>query len=207
MAKRFQSLRTSEGMSTDGKDDFDHEVSFTFDYSDLDAKTRQVKEELSDFGFEVAQTMKNMKVDKSTGFIFPNLDKMYSASINGTINKMLTILPDGDQVGKDMNSFAVEVAAEAKTTMKKYIGSRVDTGLMKGSVYGRTERRAKKFIARAGWLDAWYKYFGFQEDGTYQIRPMHSVMRTYLELAPWVQKNLNYYFRNYTRSGGYKRKG
>jgi hypothetical protein len=192
-------------MSTEGKEGFDHEVSFTFDYSDIDVKTRQVKKELSDFGDEVYRFMKGMDVDKSSGFIFPNLDKMYSTTLNGSINKALTILPDGKQIGNDMNVFAVAVSAESKETMKKYIGSRVDTGLMKASVYGRTERRAKKITSRAGWLDTWHKYFGFQEDGTYQIRPMHSVMRTYLEMAPWVQKSLNEYFRSYTRSGGYKR--
>jgi len=148
--------------------------------------------------------MRGIKTDKNSGFIFPNVDKISSSSVNGSIKKNISLLPDGDQIGKDMNKFAILISSMSKETMIKYIGSRVDTGLMKGSVRGRTDKRAKKVISRAGWIDRWHKYFGFQEDGTRKISPMHSVMRTYLEMAPIVQRELNDYFRNYTRKGGFK---
>lgn len=211
MARRFDSLRSGEGMSTEGREQFSNQVSFVFNYSDIEATTRTVKKELADLAAELSKTMRDMKGNKA-GYVTPAVDtySMYSKGMDGKFSNMFTVLPDGRQIAGDMERFAIAISAESKETMKKYIGSRVDTGLMKGSVYGRTKKSAGKVSANAGWLDTWHKYFGFQEDGTrtedgrVAIRAMRSVMRTYLEIAPIVTKNLNDYFRNYTRKGGFK---
>lgn len=203
---RFAGLRsTGVGYETDGRENFDHMVEFTFDYSNLGNTTRIVRKELGDFSYELYKTLKPVKTDKASGFVFIDGIKGDVGSVNGKISKMIKMLPDPEVMNADIGIIAKEVAAESKATMKKYIGSRVQTGRMKASVFGRVKRQKNKITVQAGWLDLWYKYFGFQEEGTSKVRPMHAVMRTYLEMAPWVQKGISQYFRNYTRSGGFKR--
>jgi hypothetical protein len=203
---RFEGLRTTgEGYETEGRENFDHKVEFIFDYSNLNNTTRIVRKELGDFSYELYKTLKPVKTDKASGFVFIDGIKGNTNSVNGKISKMIKMVPDPEVLGDDMLQLAKGIAAESKSTMKKYIGSRVQTGRMKASVYGRVKRQKNKLVIQAGWLDLWYKYFGFQEEGTSKIRPMHAVMRTYLEMAPWVQKGISQYFRNYTRSGWYKR--
>lgn len=203
---RFAGLRTNgEGYQTDGRENFDHMVEFTFDYSKVEATTHLVRKELGDFSYELYKTLKPVKTDKASGFVFIDGIKGDTNSVNGKLSRVIKMMPDPEVLGNDISLIAKGVAAESKATMKKYIGGRVQTGRMKASVYGRVKRQKNKITAQAGWLDLWYKYFGFQEEGTSKIRPMHAVLRTYLEMAPWVQKGMSQYFRNYTRSGGYKR--
>lgn len=214
---RFASLRTSgPGYETKGKENFDHMVEFVFDYSKLGTTTRIVRKELGDFGYELYKAMKPLDVNKQTGFIYSKGLQGNSNAIKGKLAKVVNMVPDPELLAQDMGILASDIAAESKATMKKYIGSRVDTTRMKSSVYGRVTRRKNKLIIQAGWLDLWYKYFGFQEKGfrvggatrtgsSYKVPGMRAVLRTYLEMAPWVQKGVAQYFRDYTRKGGYKK--
>jgi hypothetical protein len=204
---RWPMLRTSgPGYETQDKEQFDYQVEFNFDFSDVSVKTRQAKKLIGELDYQLYKELKNIKVDKSSGFVFAKEVTATNPASRGSISTKIKVFSDEGILEKDMQAFGVATSAEAKETIKKYIGSRIETGRMKESVYGRTKVRKGFVSATAGWLDLWYKYFGFQENGTFQIRPMHSMLRTYLELAPQVQKGVATYLRNYVRGSGYKPK-
>lgn len=78
-----------------------------------------------------------------------------------------------------VRSLAVDTTAYMKEEMLAGVGGRIVTNTMKGNVKGRTDRTsATREVSRVGWLDLWYKYFGFQEEGTSTgIKPMNSILR------------------------------
>lgn len=201
---RFPSIRTSgEGYETEGREYYDHKVSIIYDYSDVEVNARSARQAMSDFSYELHTAMKGIKSNKN-GFIFADSDLPSIATIDGALQKTIKVYADDKQISDNMIEIAKTTAAESKDTIKKYIGGRVLTGTMKRSVYGRIKKRKGFVTAEAGWLDLWYKYFAFQEEGTSQVRPMHAIMRTYLEIGPWVQKGVAKYLRGYTRGEGFK---
>lgn len=198
---RFGELRSSgrgAGYDTTGREKFSHKVEFSIDYSDVELGKREAMRLLQDFKKELNLSMDGIKTSGSFVYADSDFSNAYDMS------KTVEVISD-KILEKDVYTFAKEIAAESKDTIKKYIGGRVDTGRMKGSVYGRTRKEKGRVVAEAGWLDLWYKYFGFQEDGTQKISPMRSMLRTYLELAPWVQKSMSEYMRNFVKGKGYKR--
>ena len=202
---RWPKLRDpgSEGYSTSGIETFDNVVEIAFDFSDINMKSQTVRKELSDFGYQVYNILGKLDVDQKSGFIYPS-KRLRQVRTLGSLDKVFRLLPDSKRLGPDIMSLAKITADEGKTTMRKYIGGRIETGRMIGSVYGRTYKKKDQVLVRIGWLDLWYKYFGFQENGTNRIRPMRAVLRTYLEIAPQVRKALDYYLRNYTSKSGEK---
>lgn len=201
---RFPSIRTSgEGYETEGREYSDHLVQFVYDYSDFSATAKSTRQAMSDFGNDIYKLMSGMETNKS-GFIYASNKMPNMMTVDGALQKVISLYADDKQIGNDLVQFAKNTADVSKSTIKYYIGSRVETGTMKGSVYGRTKRGKNKVTATAGWIDLWYKYFSFQEEGTSQVRPMHAMMRTYLEIAPWVQKGVSKYLRGYTRGEGFK---
>lgn len=197
---RFGALRSmgySSGYDTVGRENFAHKVVFTLDYSDTEIKMKEARKLLSDFGREVKDSLTGVKT--SHGMILA--DSKFGKYIE---TENVIQMPDGEGIAKDMASLGEQFAAESKASIKKYIGRRVDTGRMKGSVYGRTTKRKGVVVAQAGWLDLWFKYFAYQEEGTKRINPMHSILRAYLENAPWVQKSMAQYLRDFTKGEGYK---
>lgn len=188
--KRWPDVRmTGPGYETTGRERFDNSVEFVFDYSDIDIKSAEVKKQLA----ELSQTFRDISKLSS---------KVYNIKNFGTASLPIKMLPDSATIEKDMTAFAQIVASDSKRTIKKYIGDRIDTGRMIGSVYGRTKKSTGKITVRAGWLDQWYKYFGFQENGTFQVSPMRAILRTFLEISPQVIKSMEYYLKNYTNKAG-----
>lgn len=202
MANRFAQLRTvgRDGYDTTSKDTFDNQVVFTLDYSDMQLGLKEARQMVADFGKELQASMSGVKTQKGTYFVYADSD----FSKARTATSMDLLIPKVDNMDNVINEFGKGVSMMSKEAIKKYIGSRVDTGLMKGSVYGRTTKSKGKIVSRAGWLDIWYKYFGYQEEGTDTIRPMHAILRTYLEIAPQVQRGMSEFLRMSTRKGGFK---
>ena len=197
---RFGALRSmgySSGYDVNGREDFDHKVVFTIDYSDAELKLKDARALIADFGREIKGAMKGVNV--SSGTIMAKSD--FSKYID--VEQLIQI-PDGEGIADDMYKLGQYFSSESKDSIKRYIGSRVDTGRMKASVYGRTSKRKGVVVAQAGWLDLWFKYFGYQEEGTKRIRPMHAILRTYLEVAPTVQSLMSNYLRTFTKGKGYK---
>jgi hypothetical protein len=194
-SSRFGDLRSSTGYETEGREKYDYKVTFNFDYSDVNVSAEKARRLIEEFGKQIKSEMKGVK--SSNGFIFADSDfRNYSTA---TIKLM-----SDSALARDMYALGKEVSAESKNVMKKYIGSRVDTGRMKGSVYNSTKQSKGRVVAEAGWLDLWYRYFGYQEEGTRYVSPMHSVLRTYLEVAPQVQKSVSWYIRNFVKGKGIK---
>lgn len=202
---RWPKLRQpgSEGYQTAGRENFDNVVEIAFDFSNIDVTTRIVRKELSDLNYQFYNIMKNLPSDPKSGFIYPS-KRLRQVRTMGSLDQVFRLLPDSERLSKDIGALGQIVAAEGKNTMKKYIGGRIETGRMVGSVYGRTYKNKSGVLVRIGWLDLWYKYFGFQENGTNRIRPMRAVLRTFLEIIPEVRKSLDYYFRNYSSNSSNK---
>jgi hypothetical protein len=188
--KRWPDVRmTGPGYETTGRERFDNSVEFIFDYSDITIKSAQVEKQL----VELSQAFRD--ISKSS-------NKQMKIRTIGSMPLPIKMLPESATIEKDMSAFAQIVAADSKRTIKKYIGDRIDTGRMIGSVYGRTNKSAGKITARAGWLDEWYKYFGFQENGTVHVSPMRTILRTFLEVSPQIIKSMEYYLKNYSNKAG-----
>jgi len=91
-----------------------------------------------------------------------------------------------------VRSLAVDTTAYMKQEMLRGIGGRIVTGTMRDSVRGRTDpSSASREVSRVGWLDIWYKYFGFQEEGTDTgIKAMRSVLRAGVKGRLFAAKGL-----------------
>lgn len=102
-----------------------------------------------------------------------------------------------------VRDIAVRTTAFMKNEMLSAIGGRIETGEMKGSVRGRTDATSQYAeVSRAGWLDNWYKYFGFQEEGTSTgIRPMNAVLKTVTAGRIFALKELSKMARDLRSAG------
>lgn len=154
-------------------------------------------------GYSRSKEKRNGGMFRSEAVIEFNYDG-FSTSLDAAkteLNKMLRkldSLPDSRLIGSkqvsDVEIFgewrkvikyqvrdvAVKTTAFMKNEMTTAIGGRIETGEMKNSVRGRTDASSQYGeTSRAGWLDNWYKYFGFQEEGTATgINPMNAVLKT-----------------------------
>jgi hypothetical protein len=207
MPSRFPSISANSGAGyeTSGKEGFDNVLEFRFDYSNLDNGAREVRRELSNIGYEIHRTFKQAGIPRTRSAnkqftISPKLSAGLDQSDAGIVRMFIPVLPDGKRISDALAPAMGQIGEEGKQTMKKY-ANRVDTGLMQGSIYYRTRRLAKSYVVRIGWTDLWYKYFGFQENGTKSIRPMRSVLRTFLEMQPRVVSFADRFIRSFRRTG------
>lgn len=208
MERRFPSLIAARygGYSTDGKDNFDNSVEFTFDYSNVDTTVRDVKKQLSDLSFQIDKVFGKAGIPKTRtgGGMFYISPKVGSASTSrdGVFSRQIEMLPDGKRMTQALAPAMSQIGKEGKATMKKY-ANRIDTGLMNSSIIYRTDKdKGNSFYSvRIGWLELWYKYFGFQENGTRSVSAMRSTYRTYLEMLPRVRAFAAKFIINYSRTG------
>lgn len=206
MPKRFPALNSvGPGYETEGRENFDHVVQFNFDYSDVDANIRSIKKEIQDLGYELRQTFKTIGGSGSgrgsKGFyVSPKVAASFDKIEGGLLDSTFRVLPDGEQIQNALQPAIQQIGQDGKATMQRY-ANRVDTGLMRGSIRYSTRKYKTKYTVNIGWTQLWYKYFGFQENGTKSVPPMRSVLRTYLELTPKVQNFMSRFIRSYTRSG------
>lgn len=201
---RFGELRSmgyGAGYDTANKENFDTQVEFVFDYSDLDRTSRQVKKELSDFSYELSKAFnatKNSRGKKDNLFYLTNKQIKPFITDSKNPSEQFNLMPDGTQMTLALKDGMQAMGREGANTMRKYV-NRIETGRMKGSITYNTRSYSNKYVVRIGWTQLWYKYFGFQENGTRTgIRPMHSVVRTYIEMLPRVQNYMSRFTRGYT---------
>jgi len=203
---KYPRLRTSgPGYETSDKELFDSQVEFVFDYSDLDVNARKVKKELSDFSYELSKMFSNTGNSRSKK---DNLFYLESSQIKpftaGGRNpsEQFVLLPDGVQMTSALKGGMQDMGREGANIMRKYV-NHVETTRMKNSITYNTRSYSNKYVVRIGWTQLWYKYFGFNENGTAKgIRPMHSIIRTYVEMLPRVQNYMSRFIRSYTRGTG-----
>lgn len=206
MERKFPSLMAARygGYSTEGKDRFDTSVEFTFDYSNVDATVRSVKRELSDLGFQIDKVFGKAGIPQTkTGggmfYISPQV-KSVSTSKEGKFSRTIEMLPDGDRIRDALAPAMKQIGVEGKATMKKY-ANRIKSGDMNESIIYRTDKGKNSYSVRIGWLGLWYKYFGYQENGTRNVPAMRSAYRTYLEMLPRVRDFSAKFIRSYSRTG------
>ena len=206
MERRFPSLMAARygGYSTDGKDNFDNSIEFIFDYSNVDTTVRDVKKQLSDLSAKIDKAFGKAGIPKSKSgggmfYISPQV-KSVSTSRDGIFSRAIQMLPDGKRITDSLAPAMTQIGTDGKATMRKY-ANRVDTGLMRGSISYRTKKLKSSYSIKIGWIDVWYKYFGFQENGTRSVPAMRSVYRTYLEMLPRVRAFTDRFIRSYSRTG------
>ena len=207
MPSRFPSISANGGVGyeTDDRADFDNVVEFRFDYSDVDNTVREVRKQLSDLGYEIHKTFKDMSTPISrAGNKNFTISAKTSADLGrsdaGIMRYDIAMLADGKRIADALAPGISQIGQDGKATMKKY-ANRIDTGLMNNSIFYTTRRLKNSYVVRIGWTELWYKYFGFQENGTKSINPMRSVLRTYMEMLPRVRDFTTKFVANYKRTG------
>ena len=201
---RFERLRTSgAGYETSGREKFSTYIEFVFDYSDLDKSARKVKKELSDFAYDFSKALKqvNPKIKSSKDFVGFSEIKYIALTSGKNPSEKFNLMPDGAQMRVALKDGMQSMGREGSMVMKKHV-KRVDTGRMQDAVTYNTRSGAGRYTVRIGWTQLWYKYFSFQEEGTIFINPMHSLIRTQLEMFPRVYNYMSRFIRSYTRGSG-----
>ena len=207
MPSRFPSISANGGVGyeTTDKEKFDNVVQFRFDYSDVDNTVREVRKQLSDLGFEIHKTFKAMSIPTSRAgnkqfTISPKISADLGRSDAGIMRYDIAMLADGKRIADALAPGISQIGQDGKATMKKY-ANRIDTGLMNSKIFYTTRRLKASYVVTIGWTELWYKYFGFQENGTKNIRPMRSVLRTYMEMLPRVRNFTTKFIASYKRTG------
>lgn len=207
MPSRFPSINANSGVGyeTTDKEEFDNVVQFRFDYSDVDNTVREVKKQLSDLGYEIHKTFKEMSIPTSRAgnkqfTISPKISGDLDKSTAGIMRYDIAMLADGDRIASALEPGMKQIGEDGKQTMKKY-ANRIDTGLMNSKIFYTTRRLKASYVVTIGWTELWYKYFGFQENGTKNINPMRSVLRTYMEMLPRFRDFASKFIINYRRTG------
>jgi len=207
MPSRFPSISAngSVGYETSDKEEFDNSLEFRFDYSDVDTTVREVKKQLSDLGYEIHKTFKEMSIPISRSAnkqftISPKISGDLDRSTAGIMRYDIAMLADGKRIADALAPAMGQIGQEGKETMKKY-ANRIDTGLMNSKIFYKTRRLKSSYVVTIGWTELWYKYFGFQENGTEKINPMRSVLRTYMEMLPRFREFASKFILNYKRTG------
>lgn len=197
----------SPGYETNGKQNFNHKVEFKVDYSDYSLNAKEVDSILSQDGKLVKDFYKFIK-RPSTGTsgktffmeIEPRVEKfLLKTDLPGTST---TALPDGYKMGIALQNTLSELGKRGKGVMRKYV-IRNETGLMQREIRYEARKRKDYSTLEIGWIRAWHKYFGFQEDGFNnwrtgkRVEGMRSVLRTALEMAPRFQREIAATVRKY----------
>ena len=201
---RFERLRTSgPGYETGDKDRFSTYIEFVFDYSDMDKSARKVKKELSNFTYAYSKAFKGLNPKSQGGKDYIGFTKIKGIAESSGTNpsKTFNLMPDGVQMRLALKDGMQSMGREGSMVMKKHV-RREETGRMRDAVTYNTFSGPRNYRVRIGWTQLWYKYFGFQEGGTKHINPMHSLIRTQLEMMPRVQNYLSRFIRSYTRGSG-----
>lgn len=182
------------GYETTGKDEFDTQIDISFDFSDFAVKTREAKAGLVDLAYRLHKELDGSdRSGKQYGFISPK--SVSKKDIESVISRTIK-LPNDAEIYQDINEFAKNLSALGKNVMSNY-ANREDTSLMRNSIYGTTKGTKYKITSSIGWTRLWYKYFGFQENGTATIKPMRSVLRTYMDITPDVRQDVALYMKNF----------
>jgi hypothetical protein len=207
---RFGELRSmgyGSAYDTAGREAFDTKVTITFDYSDLDIKSRDVKKAVSDFSQYVFELDKKYGIKKANNeFTFdvsPNAGSAVAAGgAQGNRSSVgFPLLADGLRIQQVLKSEMAEIGKEGRGIMRKYANRR-DTGRMNESIRYNARARGNTYVINIGWTELWFKYFGYQENGTKYVKPMHSIIRTYMHMLPKIQNYTSRLYREYTLGDG-----
>jgi hypothetical protein len=184
MARSYPPLRDGEAYTSSSKEEFDNAVKIVFDYGDLTVKAEMANKIADKYLRAINKDFAKALNDKSLqGLIKPTVK-------SGSYTQVLLFPADfKQQVAADLNAAGKIFAEEMKGEIKQVIATtagrrgpgRIDTSRMFDFVFGRRtfwDKEKGVMEVSAGWLDTWYKYFGFQEEGTYQIKPMNAISHT-----------------------------
>jgi hypothetical protein len=114
--------------------------------------------------------------------------------------KNYKFIPDGLQVQRALEPGMLAIGEDGKNIMKKF-ANRFQTGRMNDAIRYQTRKRNNntKFVVRIGWTELWYKYFGFQENGTKHVKAMKSSLRTYIAILPKINNYVMRFMTSYSQ--------
>ena len=183
--------------SSADKQDFAHKIVVRFDFRDYGKSIREVRRSVQEMNKAARELTKKLnKTDKGHGIY---IDARQVSNRSGFGNELINFeLPSEEELSSSLAPFLSEVGQKGKEIMLKY-SNRKDTGLLRKSI-GYMQRRAGNGYAQVeiGWVRTWYKYFGWQEEGTSSIPAMNAILRTSSELqasSSGLQQSYSKHFR------------
>jgi len=198
-------MRGGEAYDTSSKNEFNHVIEYIFDYSKLDEQTAWIREDAQAFAADAKSVFNKLSSAKNSSkdFIDFNAAWLNAPQGIGKLTEIVNSIPNGVQARLALKEGLLGIKEDGANTMRKYV-NRIDTGLMKSSIKGKYTASNVRSYVRIGWTDTWFKYFGWQEEGTYQITPMNSLFRTQVELSPRVAKFMTKFLRTADAKRGVK---
>lgn len=181
-----------------GKSGFKYKIDVNFQFDKVEKSLRSVRKDivkLNDNAFKMQKELN--KTNKGFGvYIDPIKGKeIPSKPINFKLPK------GGAELSSSTDDTLKKIGTRGRDIMKKYM--RVDTGEMKSQVRYMQRRRGKGASqVQIGWIRTFYRYFGWQEEGTKTgIKPMNAIGRTWAELTPYANKEFSKFTRKYFLEG------
>lgn len=183
--------------SSADKQDFRHKVTVRFDFKNYDRSIRDLRRSVQETNRSARELTKKLnKTNKGYG-VYISAKQVSDRS--GFGNEMINLeLPGADELSAKLAPFLSEVGQKGKEIMLKY-ASRKETGLLRKEIRYKQDRPGSGYAqVEIGWIRSWYKYFGWQEEGTVSIPPMNAILRTTVELdskASGIPQMYSKYFR------------
>lgn len=181
--------------SSDGKNQFRYKLDVVFDFKDYNRSIRQVRQSVEEMNSAARDLVKKLnKTNRGYGvYVSANAVKSRGAQGNQLLNFPLPA--SGPELSSKLAPFLTEVGKRGKDIMVGY-ANRIETGLMRKSItYMQRRRGDNQAVVQIGWVRKWQKYFGWQEMGTRTIPPMHSIIRTRVQIEPEIQRMYSKFFR------------
>lgn len=184
MARSYPPLRDGEAYTSGNKEQFDNAVKIVFNYGNL-AVGAQAANKLAD------HYLKAINKDFAKALSAKDMPGLIKPTVKSGSYKQILLFPADfkQQISADLAEAGKIFAQEMKGEIKRVISTtagrrgpgRIDTSRMFDFVFGRRtfwDKEKGVLEVSAGWLDTWYKYFGYQEEGTFQIKPMNAISHT-----------------------------
>jgi hypothetical protein len=176
---------------------------FELDYSDYDKSIRQARNETQKLSQEIKSVERFINSQGGKGKY--GQVRIMNGDLTKFANQISTrVLPAGTidmqiQAKKAMKPFAVE----ARDLMKHFV-NRVDTGTMRREIRYQiiSSGSAKKLRIEIGWVNLWYKYFDYQDNGTRFIVPMKALFNTRLRGEKMFDDATRSFYRDYILKSG-----
>lgn len=184
---------SGDGYSSQGRPNYDHKLTVRFDLSEYKRDYAEFLRSISDLNSKAAQMTKNLKSTNKGYGVYIQANQVKPFIGDDVISR---IIPNAKELSPKLQPLLTEIGKLGKETMLKY-ATRKETGDMRSDIRYMQERSGNQAVVHIGWVRRWRKYYSYQESGTRTVKPMHSILRTRLEIEPKVQKMYDAFLRKY----------
>lgn len=189
---RIRDLST-DAYSSSGRPNYEHKLTVRFDLSEYKRDYADFLRSVSDFNSKASKAIKNLNsTNRGYGvYIQANQSKPFIGD-----DVISRIIPNAKELSPMLQPMLAEIGKLGKETMLKY-ATRKETGDMRSDIRYMQDRSGNQAVVHIGWVRRWRRYYSYQESGTRTVPPMHSILRTRLEIEPKVQKMYDAFLRKY----------